>query len=121
MSYSRTTLLGRLGKDPETRKTQTGDVVVSLSVATNERRKVDGAWTDVTSWHRVTVFGRQAEACAKHLSKGRSVLVDGTLRYDAYTDKNGVRRTATTIVAHSVVFVDGGGRGEAPDDGEIPF
>ena len=66
---------GNLGSNPEPKQTKSGIAVTNLSVATNERTKVDGEWTDHTEWHQVTVFGGQATNCAKWLTNGSKVLV----------------------------------------------
>ncbi len=98
---------GNLGTDPEVRATGSGLTVANLSIATNERKKENGEWVDHTEWHRVAVFGKQAESCAKFLSKGSKVLVQGKLRTRNFTDKNGQERWSTEILADNVEF---GGR-----------
>ena len=98
------TLFGNLGANPEVRTTASGITVANLSVATNERVKQQGEWTDHTEWHRVTVFGKQAEVCAQFLAKGSKVLVDGKLRTRKFTDKQGQERWSTEILADSVEF-----------------
>lgn len=111
--YCRVILLGRLGADPELRTTQK-DTIASLRVATTD------TWTDGagerqerTEWHQVSVWGRQAEVCSRHLSKGRQVLIDGRLQSREY-EKDGVTRRVWEVVASNVVFVgDGGSRGTA--------
>lgn len=109
-------LLGNLGADPDLRKTPGGDSVCEIRVATNE------SWTDKngqhqerTEWHRVVIWGRRAEVCARYLSKGRQVYVEGRSQTRSYDDKDGVRRYAHEVVASNVQFIGG-----APDreDGE---
>ena len=100
-------LCGNLGADPIVRQTNSGISVANLSIATNERVKSDGEWQDHTEWHNVTVFGKTAEACAKNLTKGSKVTVQGKIRTRKFTDKEGRERRATEIVADSVEF---GGR-----------
>lgn len=107
-------ILGTLGRDPEARMTSGGTMVCTLSVATNRARKVDGGWAEETDWHRVSVFGKQAEACAKHLAKGRQVYVEGHIEYQKY-EKDGVEKQQTVIIANEVKFVGGGKKKE---DGE---
>lgn len=111
------TAIGNLGNDPEVRDLPSGGVVVQFSIAHNER------WTDKngekqerTEWVRVKAFGKLAENCAEYLSKGRQVYVEGTLRTDKYTDKEGVDRYATDLVAEEVKFlgVPKDGRDDAP-------
>jgi single-strand DNA-binding protein len=72
-------LIGRLGQDPKTANTQTGTVIVNLSLATDESfTGQDGNKVERTEWHRVVAFGKQAEFCSNYLSKGRLVLVEGS-------------------------------------------
>ena len=121
---------GNLGSQPEAKQTKSGMAVTNLSVATNERTKVDGEWTDHTEWHQVTVFGGQATNCATWLVKGSKVLVEGKLRTRKWTDANGNERKTTEIVADRVEFMskpaklNNGGppapTSKWPED-EIPF
>ena len=97
-------IFGNLGAAPDTRQTASGLAVTNLSVATNERVKQQGEWTDHTEWHRVTVFGKQAEVCNQFLAKGSKVLVTGKLRTRKFTDKQGQERWSTEILADSVEF-----------------
>lgn len=109
-------LVGNLGRDPEVRQTQGGGSVCTLSVATAERQKDrDGNWTDHTEWHRVVVFGQAADACAKFLVKGRQVYVEGKLRTNKWTDKDGQDRYTTEVIAFEVKFL-GGGQGSGGGD-----
>jgi single-strand DNA-binding protein len=100
--YSKTTLIGNLGRDPELRYTPNGNAVCNFSVATNDR------FNDKTEWHRIVVWGKIAEACNQHLSKGRRVCVEGKLQYRKWEDREGVTRQATEIVANQVIFLSGG-------------
>jgi single-strand DNA-binding protein len=100
-------LIGNLGQDPELRNTESGLAVTNLSIATNEVYKdAEGERQQRTEWHRIVVFGKQAESCAKFLSKGRRVQVEGRLRTRRWTDSNGLAREATEIVASKVQFLD---------------
>jgi single-strand DNA-binding protein len=101
---NRAILCGHLGRDPESRDTRGGQVV-RLSVATSERRKQGDQWVDHTEWHRVVCFGRTAENCARSLSKGRQVLVEGRIQTSTY-EKDGETRYSTEIVAERVEFVE---------------
>lgn len=114
-SFNKAIIMGRLGADPEVHTL--GDTMVAkLSVASRS------AWTDKqgvkqerTQWHRVKVWGRQAETCQKYLTKGSVVLVEGALETQSYDDAQGVKRFVTEIKARDVRFVVGkGGRDEAP-------
>ena len=94
-------IIGNLGRDPEVRQTQTGNTVARLSVATTYKGKGEPE----TEWHKVAVFGRQAEACQSYLQKGSKVAVTGRIRTQSY-EKDGVKRYSTEIVAMSVEFLD---------------
>lgn len=112
MSVNKVILVGHLGADPETRTTGSGMTVASLRLATTERRKDDsGAWSDHTEWHRVSCFGKQAENVGRYLKKGRQLYVEGKLRTRKWTDRDGVEKYSTEIVADSVVFIGGQERG----------
>ena len=109
-------LVGNLGRDPEIRQTQGGSSVCTLSVATAERQKDrDGNWTDHTEWHRVVCFGQTADACARFLAKGRQVYVEGKLRTNKWTDKDGNDRYTTEVIAFEVKFL-GGASGDGGND-----
>jgi len=105
---------GNLGANPEVRATASGLAVANLSVATNERVKQDGEWADHTEWHRITVFGKQAEVCGKFLAKGSKVTVQGKLRTRKFTDKNGQDKWTTEILADSVEFMSQAQTSSAP-------
>ena len=110
-------LVGNLGRDPETRATQGGGSVCTLSVATAERQKGrDGEWENHTEWHRVAVFGQAADACVRFLQKGRQVYVEGKLRTSKWQDKDGQDRYTTEIIAFEVKFLGGRGSDDRDDD-----
>ena len=109
-------LVGNLGRDPELRHTPNGQAVVNFTLATSE------SWTDKsgerqerTEWHRIVVWGRQAEMCNQYLSKGRTVYVEGRIQTREWEDKEGAKRYTTEINASNVNFIgprtDGGGGG----------
>lgn len=101
-------IIGNLGQDPELFQAESGVTIVNLSVATNESFKdSDGNKKSSVEWHRIVVFGRQAETCAEYLKKGRRVLVEGRLRTRSWTDKDGNSRRTTEIVARRVQFLGG--------------
>lgn len=115
-SVNKVILIGNLGADPEVKYTaQKGVAVCDLSVATNEVWKdKNGQKQEKVEWHRVKVWGDQAENCGKYLTKGRSVYVEGKLQTRKWEDKNGQNRYTTEIVAERVVFLGGGsGDGES--------
>jgi single-strand DNA-binding protein len=120
MSLNRVILLGRLGRDPEIRTTQSGMVVATLNLATDSRRP-DGnnGWKNVTEWHRVVLFGKQGELAQKFLTKGREVLIEGELRTREWQDKQGQKRWTTEVVAQNMRFV--GGRGGSGSGGESGY
>lgn len=109
MSFNKVIVVGNLGRDPELRYTPQGTPVCSFSVASNERRKgSDGEFQDLTTWFRVTAWGKQAETVSKYLTKGRSVYVEGRLRVEDWTDKDGKSRYTLELHATDVQFIDGG-------------
>ena len=117
-SENKVILLGNLGRDPETRYTTGGDAVTNLNIATSEQWKdKSGEKQERTEWHRVVLFGRQAEIAAEYLKKGRSVYIEGRLQTRKYTDKDGVEKYSTEIVADRMQLIggarDGGGGGDA--------
>jgi single-strand DNA-binding protein len=113
-SVNKVILIGNLGADPELKYTASNRPVCNLSVATNEVFKDKaGQRQERTEWHRVTVWGEQAEHCSKYLSKGRSVYVEGRLQTRSWDDKEGKKRYSTDIVANQVVFLSGGGGASA--------
>lgn len=97
--------MGRLGADPDVRYTQNQAPVATLSVATTDSWSKDGQRREQTEWHRVVVWNRQAENCAKYLSKGRAVFVEGKLQTRSWEDKAGQKRYTTEILANSVQFI----------------
>ena len=111
-------IVGRLGRDPEVRTTQSGIAVCNLAVATDDREKKGGEWVKVTDWHQVVCFGNDAEFAGKYLTKGSSVAVEGKAKRRKYTDKNGAERESFEIVADRVEAVgakpDGGRAGATP-------
>ena len=106
-------LIGRLGHSPELRQTQQGKSVCSFTLATDtgygENKKTD--------WHKVTVFDKAADKCAKYLHKGSSVYVEGRLSYDTY-EKDGIKRTTVKIIANDVRFI--GAKSDNPESASQP-
>lgn len=102
-------IVGRLGADPEVRTVGQGGTVTRLSVATSENWvDKEGQKQERTEWHRIVVWGRLAEICGKHLSKGRQVYVEGRLQTRSWEDQQGQKRYSTEIVANTVQFLDSG-------------
>lgn len=113
MSFNKITIVGNLGRDPELRYTPQGTPVCSFTIATNERRKdKSGENQDVTTWFRVTLWGRQAETASQYLTKGRPVYVEGRLRIEEWTDRDGRARYTLEVHATDMQFI--GGKGEEP-------
>ena len=106
-------IVGNLGADPETRYTGSGTAITSLRIATSENwtDKQSGEKQERTEWHRVKLFGRLAEIAGEYLKKGRQVYIEGSLRTDKYTDKDGVERFSTDIIAAEMQML-GGNAGE---------
>ncbi len=108
MGVNKAILVGRLGKDPELRYTQSQTPVTSFSLATGERRKdQSGNWVEHTEWHNITVFGRTAENCSNFLKKGREVFIEGRIQTRKWQDKEGKDRWTTEIIANNVQFLGG--------------
>ena len=106
-SYNRVQLIGNLGQDPELRYTQSQTPLTNISVATTEfRTAADGTKQSHTDWHRIVIWGRQAENCCKYLKKGSSVFIEGRLQTRSWEDQNGQKRYATEVVANIVQFLD---------------
>jgi single-strand DNA-binding protein len=105
-------LVGNLGNDPETKYTQGGMAVTTLSLATTSVRKdKDGQQIEKTEWHRVKLFGKLGEIAGEYLKKGRQVYIEGSIRYDKFTGSDGVEKYFTDIVADDMQML-GGNPGE---------
>jgi single-strand DNA-binding protein len=105
-------LVGNLGNDPETKYTQGGMAVTTLSLATTSVRKDrDGNTQERTEWHRVKLFGKLGEIAGEYLKKGRQVYIEGSIRYDKFTGQDGVEKYFTDIVADEMQMLGGGGEG----------
>jgi single-strand DNA-binding protein len=115
MSFNKVILVGNLGRDPELRYTPQGTPVCSFTMATNERRKdKTGEMQDQTTWFRVTLWGRQAETASQYLTKGRPVYIEGRLRIEEWTDRDGKPRHTLEVNATDMQFIGGGRAEEAP-------
>src|SRR5262245_19160961 len=122
-SLNKAILIGNLGRDPEIRYTQAGEPIANFSLATSEKwTGKDGQKQERTDWHRVEVFGESAQVVRDYLSKGRSVYVEGQIRYEDWTDKDGNKRNSTRIRVSGpnsrIVLLGsrgdgGGGRGDS--------
>lgn len=117
-------LVGNLGADPETRYTAGGQAITTIRIATSESwmDKQTGQKQERTEWHRIKFFGKLAEIAGEYLKKGRQVYVEGSLRTDKYTDKDGVERFSTDVIANEMQMLGGGagGAGGQDDGGYAP-
>ncbi len=105
-SLNKVILIGHLGRDPEVRYTTGGDAVCTLALATSEQWKdKDGEKQERTEWHRVVLWGRRAEVAGEHLKKGAQVYIEGSLRTNKYTDKDGVEKYSTEINGQDMRFL----------------
>jgi len=113
-SVNKVIIVGNLGRDPETRQLPSGGQVTNLAVATSRSytNKSNNERVEETEWHRIAVFGKQAESCERYLSKGRQVYVEGRLKTTSY-EKDGQKRYSTDIVADVVQFLGGRAEGDA--------
>lgn len=113
-------LVGNLGADPETRYTANGGAITNIRLATSEswKDKQTGENQERTEWHRVVLFGKLGEIAGEYLKKGRQVYIEGSLRTNKYTDKEGIERYSTDIVAAEMQMLGGpGGGGEGGGGG----
>ncbi|MFL6332775.1 MAG: single-stranded DNA-binding protein [Pyrinomonadaceae bacterium] len=112
MSFNQITIFGNLGRDPELSYTPQGTAVCKFTIATNERRRDKaGEQQDITTWFRVTVWGKQGENVSRYLTKGRKVIVLGRLHVEEWTDREGKARQSLEVNASDVQFVDSAGGG----------
>jgi single-strand DNA-binding protein len=108
MSYNKIIIIGNLGRDPELSYTPQGTAVCKFSVATNERRRDKaGEQQDITTWFRVSAWGKQAENISRYLTKGRKVYIEGRLHMEEWTDREGKQRQTLEVNASEVQFIDG--------------
>jgi len=106
MSFNKITIVGYLGRDPELRYTPQGTALCKMSIATTEKRKnVAGEMEEHTTWFRVTAWGRQAELANEYLAKGRQVYIEGRLRLEEYTDREGQKRFSAEVSATEIQFL----------------
>ena len=127
-NINRVVLTGNLTRDPELRSTASGLSVCSLRIASNTRRKnqATGDWEDKPNFFDVTVWGAQGENCARFLSKGRPVALDGRLEWREWETQDGNKRQAVEIVADAVQFLggredgNGGGGGGFTPRSDVP-
>jgi len=117
MSFNKIIVIGNLGRDPELRYTPQGNAVCNFSMATNEKRRdKSGEFQDVTTWFRITLWGKQAENASKYLNKGSSVYIEGRLRVEEWSDRDGKSRYTLDVQATDMQFI-GTSRGDEGSGG----
>lgn len=119
-SVNKVILVGNCGRDPEIRYLPSGGAVANISIATTSRRKDrnSGEMVEETQWHRVTFFERLAEIVGEYVKKGTPIYVEGRLTYRKYTDKDGIEKNATDIIASEMQLLGGRqGMGNPDEEG----
>ena len=118
MSVNKVILVGRLGRDPETRYTGGGQAVANFSVATDESYKdKNGERQKRTEWHKIVVWGKQAEIAQQYLKKGSLIFIEGRIQSREWQDKEGQKRTSFEIVANNFRMLGGRAEGAAAGGG----
>jgi single-strand DNA-binding protein len=118
MSVNKVILVGRLGRDPETRYTGGGQAVANFSVATDESYKdKNGERQKRTEWHKIVVWGKQAEIAQQYLKKGSLIFIEGRIQSREWQDKEGQKRTSFEIVASNFRMLGGRADGAAAGAG----
>jgi single-strand DNA-binding protein len=118
MSVNKVILVGRLGRDPETRYTGSGQAVANFSVATDESYKdKNGERQKRTEWHKIVVWGKQAEIAQQYLKKGSLIFIEGRIQSREWQDKEGQKRTSFEIVANNFRMLGGRAEGAAAGAG----
>lgn len=134
---NRAYLIGHIGQDPELRTSQSGTALLKLSLATPNVRKVREEWVDTPDWHRLTLFGGEAEYVARYARKGDGLAVECAIRPNKWTDKDNVVHHDVNLIVDKVLWLStkpqppksGSGEGgparpadpPADDDDAIPF
>ena len=115
-SVNKVILIGNLGRDPEVRYTAGGQPVANFTMATTERwNDPSGEKKEKTEWHRIVVWGKQAEVAGEYLRKGRQVYIEGSLQTREWTDRDGNKRTTTEIRAQRLQLL-----GRPEDRASVP-
>lgn len=107
-SLNQCQFIGNLGKDPEVRYSSEGKAVASFSIACSEKwkDKNSGKTKETTEWVNISAFGRLAEIMGEYLTKGSKVFISGRMKTDKYTDKSGVEKYSTKIIANQMIMLD---------------
>ena len=125
-SVNKVIIVGNLGRDPESRYSQSGDCICNIAVATTEswKDKNSGEKKELTEWHRIVLYRKLGEIASQYLKKGSQVYIEGRLHTRKWTDKDGVERYTTEIVADDMKMLgsrDGGGdHGQQQQGGQRP-
>ena len=121
-SVNKVLIIGNAGKDPETKYTESGTAVCTLTLATKHSwKEKDGQRQEKTEWHRVVFWGKLAEIVDKYVKKGSQVYVEGRIETRKWTDKNGNDKYTTEIVADQMQMLSGRPKAEVDNDDEVPF
>lgn len=114
MSFNKVIIVGHLGRDPELRYTPQGSAVCNFSVATTDKRRdKSGEFQEVTTWFKVTLWEKKAEVASKYLTKGTQVYIEGRLRVEEWTDRDGKNRHTLEVQGTDMQFLgNAGGRTE---------
>ncbi len=128
MSFAKVNLIGHLGKEVDLRYTTSGQAVANFSVATTEGVKnKDGDWENTTTWFKCTVWGKLAETCAKFLSKGSQIYLEGRIRDEKWNDKDGNERSTLTVTVSDIQFLSNNKKNDEGEDNtqstndDVPF
>ncbi|MCH7547986.1 MAG: single-stranded DNA-binding protein [Candidatus Krumholzibacteriota bacterium] len=109
-------LIGNLGSDPTVRFTSSGTAVANFNIATTERfNDRNGERQERTEWHRIVMFGRQAEIAQQYLKKGRQVYIEGRLQTREWEDQQNNKRYTTEVVCNNMQMIGSRGGGDAGD------
>jgi single-strand DNA-binding protein len=111
-------LIGNLGADPEIKYSPSGTPIANLRLATTDRRRnKDGEWEEQTEWHRIVMFGKQAEVCKDYLKKGTKLFIEGRLQTRSWDDQGGQKHYMTEIVGSQMVMLDSRGQDSPTQSG----
>ena len=117
-SFNRVVLVGNLTREVELRRTPQGTAVTDIGLAVNERVKKNDEWVEEVNFFDVTLWGRTAEVASEYLAKGSSVLIEGRLKYETWSQEDGTKRSKVKVVGEKMQMLGskggGGGQGNAP-------
>ena len=119
-SVNKVILVGNLGRDAEVKVTASGQSVASFSIATTETWTKDGEKKEKTEWHRIVLWGRQADTLQPYLTKGKQIYVEGRLETRQW-EKDGQKHYTTEVKADRIVLLGGGRGGDRTERSETPY